>query len=383
MRVVALSLLPLIAVGCGEDEAASPTVGCLEKMAECRVFQRGCEERPEGAVCVACGTGRYADAGGECLPIEGEPLQHEWAEFTVEPGEEILDRCQSWTLNNEEPIWVHAVELEQNESSHHSNWTFVPDQYFDGPDGVWPCDERDYHQTTAALYGGVLYAQSTQTGHEVQRFPDGYAVRMPAHARVIGDVHLLNVTPEPVTGRAVVTIYGVDERDVSVNLAPMHMTYHELDIPPRSRSRFHAACDYATQFADNGVSRFDVTLVWLLPHTHALGRRFFLRVVGGELDGQSLLDVGGTLGEAMGRTFDPPLPLTGATGLEFGCEFDNPRDETVHWGFGDQEMCEFLGFADSSALFETHIREVNPEGEVDGMPSFTGPCDSLVVPWRG
>jgi hypothetical protein len=381
MRFCYLVLAALVGACGSDDDDGGPS--CADMMEECRAAQRGCEMQADGPVCVECGVGNYADGAGACVPIAGEPFHHEWAEFTVQPGEELLNDCQSWTLGNEEPIFVNAVELQQNESSHHSNWTFVPDNYFDGPDGVWPCDERDYHQTAAALYGGVLYAQSTQASHEVQRFPPGAVVRLPAHARIIGDIHLLNVTPEAVTGRAALTIYGIDERDVTVNLTPMHMTYDTLAIPPRSRSRFYAACDLATEFADNGISRFDVTMYYLLPHTHALGRRFYIKVIGGELDGRALLDVGGTLGEAMGRYFDPPLPLTGATGLEFGCEFDNPRDETVEWGFGDQEMCEFLGFAASSALFETRISEVNESGEVDGMPTFTGPCESLVVPWRG
>lgn len=378
------SVLVLLVAGCGDggdDDAVGS--GCAAKMDECRAFQQGCEEHGGQAECVECGVGNYADPAGACLPIEGEPLRHDFAEFTVEAGQESIGRCQSWTLDNEEPIFVHAVELEQNEASHHSNWTFVPDQYFDGPDGVWPCDEREYHQTTAALYGGVLYAQSTQATHEVQRFAPGMVVQIPAHARIIGDVHLLNVTPEPITGHASLSIYGIDERDVSVNLAPIHMTYDGLAIPPQTRSRFSAACDLQSAFEDSGVSRFDVKLVWLLPHTHAQGRRFFIDVIGGDLDGQSLLDVGGTLGEAMGRQFDPPLALTGATGLEFGCEFENPRDEPIGWGFGDQEMCEFLGFADSTALFETRIEEANDAGERDGMPTFTGPCSSLVVPWRG
>lgn len=379
-------LLGLALAACGgdddDDDSADPGTTCADQAAVCRGRQQGCEDGPDGAVCVDCEAGQYAAATGTCTAIDGEPLSHDFEEFTTEPGEEVLALCQSWTLDNEEPLFVNTVELVQDEASHHSNWLFVPDSYFEGPDGVWPCAEREYHQTTAALYGGVLYAQSTQATHEVQKFPAGAVVRMPAHARVIGDVHLLNVTQETVTGHANLTLYTIDERDVSINLAPMHMTYDGLALPPQAHSRFGASCDLASAFADNGVSRFDVTVYWLLPHTHALGRRMYVDVVGGELDGQHLLDVGSMSGDPLGKFFDTPLPLPGATGLSFGCEFDNPTDEVVHWGFGDQEMCEFLGFADSGALFETTIEEANPQPPEGDMQVFTGPCDSLVVPWR-
>jgi len=62
------------------------------------------------------------------------------------PGEEVLGLCQSWTLNNPEELWVNAVELGQDVASHHSNWTFVPDNLYKGEDGVWPCDERSSRQ---------------------------------------------------------------------------------------------------------------------------------------------------------------------------------------------------------------------------------------------
>ena len=86
------------------------------------------------------------------------------------------------------------MELEQSEASHHSNWTFVPDDQFTGPDGSWKCKDRGYSQLTAALQGGVLYAQSTQATREVQKFPDGVVVRIPPRSRIISDVHVLNTT---------------------------------------------------------------------------------------------------------------------------------------------------------------------------------------------
>ncbi|HKP57119.1 MAG TPA: hypothetical protein VJV78_10375 [Polyangiales bacterium] len=339
---------------------------CLENQ---KVCVAGAEPR-----CEACPPGEYASRERHrCVRLAGEPLRHEFADFTVGPSEEVLGSCQSWTLGNAEEIWVNAVELEQNAQSHHSNWLFVPSDKFDGPDGVWPCPERGYTQLAAALAGGVLYAQSTQAKHEVQKFPEGAAVRIPPYARIIGDVHLLNVTERPVTGRITLSLYALPVRDVSVKLAPFHLTYDKLDIPPGKTSRFFGECDIEQALS----SSLSMQLYFLLPHTHALGTRYFVELLGGPRDGESLIDVRGFNGEGRGRYYDPPVDVEGARGFRFGCEFDNPRAEAVHWGFGDQEMCENLGFIASDYAFESTVKEVVDAGVDGDIPTFTGSCTTL------
>jgi hypothetical protein len=352
------------------EQCAPILDGCLENQQTCTVGAGG----PQ---CTPCQSGHFATGDGTCTAIAGSSLSHEFPEFTTAAGEEILGLCRSWTLNNDTELWVNAVELEQSESSHHSNWTFVPEDQFAGPDGTWDCDERDYDQLTAALAGGVLYAQSTQAKREVQKFPDGVVLRIPPKARIISDVHVLNTTQSDVTGNMKLTIYTLDAADVTVKLTPFHVDYRGLDMPAHSTSRFWGECDLQ-QFYPNG---FDAQVYYVLPHTHALGTRFFLEVMGGPSDGQSLIDVRGFNGEARGRRYDPPVDLQGATGLRFGCEFDNPRDESVQWGFGDQEMCEALGFAASPMVFESRIKEAiagPPDGDI---LTFTGSCETLALPW--
>ncbi len=384
MRRPLRCLLVLLALdaGCGDNLEPPDGVQPLcqpEDAAACLVDQHGCVLEGEAARCVPCELGQYAASSGECAPIAGTPLHHAFAEFETPSAEEVLGLCQSWTLGNDEPLFINAVELVQNEASHHSNWTFVPEDRYDGPDGVWPCDERNYDQLSAALAGGVLYAQSTQASKEVQKFPDGAVVRLPAHARIIGDVHILNTSDHPIRGRAEMTIYALDPDDVRVTLAPFHMTYDGLDIPPLSTSRFTGECELSDYFQNAVGTPLEMTLYYALPHTHALGSRFFFEVVGGPDDGRSLLDVDGFNSEARGRLYDPPLDLAGATGLRFGCEFENPREVSIGWGFGDQEMCEMLGFADMGIVFESRVDEANAAGTDGDTRLFTGPCSTLAI----
>ncbi|NUP09068.1 MAG: hypothetical protein HOW73_23705 [Polyangiaceae bacterium] len=372
-------------VSCGDDSDPiedPKTESCeVADIDACRIDQKGCALSNGEAACVECTSGMYANEEGSCAGIGGEPLAHDFAEFTTQPGEEVLGLCQSWTLDNDTELWVNAVELEQNEMSHHSNWTFVPEDHFDGPDGVWDCDERNYDQLSAAVAGGVLYAQSTQALREVQKFPDGAAVRIPPRSRIIGDVHLLNVGSEPVTGNVKMTIFTIPTDDVKVKLAPFHMTYDGLAIPPLATSRFEGTCELATKFEQSAGEPIGMKLYYGLPHTHKLGTRFFLQAVGGARDGEYLLDVHGFNGEARGRYYDPPVDLAGITSLRFGCEFQNPRDETVHWGFGDQEMCEMLGFIESPVAFESRVDEAAADGTDGDVQVFTSPCSTIMIPW--
>lgn len=376
--VAALSL-----AGCGTSSTTPPCTA--EQAATCIADQRGCELDAAGApACVPCGVGRRVGPDGVCAAIEGTPLSHAFPEQTSMPGEEISGLCRSWTLGNETELWVHAVELSQDEASHHSNWTFMPDTMFAGEDGIWRCRDRGYDQLAGALAGGVLYAQSTQAAHEVQRFGEGAAIRIPPHARIIGDVHILNNTEATVTGNVELTIYTVPRSQVQHALTPFHIDYVALDIPPRTTSRFVTECDLAAPLAaaNEGVP-VPVRLFYSLPHTHALGSRVFFQAVGGPRDGEMLLDVRGYNGEARGLAHSPSIDLTGVQALRFGCEFENPRDEAVGYGIGDQEMCEMLGFIESSVAFEARV-SATTERTMDGTtPVLSGACETIAFPWTG
>ena len=364
----------------GPDPESDPDPKlCEAKVDECRINQQVCVVEAGAATCQACGVGEYAGSDNQCTPISDNPLSHDFPENTTAPGGEILGMCRSWTLNNETELWINAVELEQDEVSHHSNWMFVPEANFDGPDGIWPCADRNYSQLTAALAGGVLYAQSTQAEHEVQKFPNGAAYRIPPHARIISDIHTLNTTDEEVTGHAKLTIYAIEEAAVTVRLAPFHVTYEELTIPPMSTSRFSAECELHSVYGEG--MPLDMQVYYMLPHTHALGVRMFVEAMGGDMDGETIIDVRGFNGEARGRNYDPPMDLAAADGVRFGCEFDNPRTEEVNWGFDDQEMCEALGFMASPKAFESRVSEANP-GAMDGaIHTFSGACNTIGFAW--
>lgn len=366
------------------DTTPAPDAGgtdsrCAEILADCLTRQRTCviDEAKDEAVCRACPVGQFpARPDGTCTPLVGTRLLHDFGEQTIEPGQEIGSLCQSWVLDNDEELWVNAVEMDNDGAYHHSNWFFVPEDHMGWPTTPWiDCYADGFHEIDAALAGGVLYAQSTQVKQELQKFQPGAAVRIPPRSRIITVTHLLNYRPEPVTTGLRLAIYTLPRADVVTPLTPAQLIYGALAIPPEATSWFGATCDLATSYARlfDGAP-LDIKVHYVLPHYHDLGAGFDLTIVGGPRDGERIVDLGAYSSDPFGFAFDPPIDLAGANGLRFGCTFDNPRDEVVRWGIGDQEMCEALLFLESPMAFSAGVNKTESETTEGDVRVFSGAC---------
>lgn len=110
---------------------------------------------------------------------------HDFGRTEVAAGEERTAHCYSFKLDNPTDLWVNTVEVVNDGAFHHSNWFFVPEYKFVTPDPSVPCEEIDFTELGAGAWGGVLFAQSTQSRSETQKFAATAAVRVPAYSRII------------------------------------------------------------------------------------------------------------------------------------------------------------------------------------------------------
>ncbi len=301
---------------------------------------------------------------------------HEFPTVDIDPYGEIAWQCQSWTIGNDEPIYVREVRAENDGAWHHSNWFFVPDSFFDGPDGTWGCSERGFDEVTAGVAGGVLFAQSTQALADVQTFPQGAAVVIPAHSRIVGNIHLLNLES---TARSVsirITMETLPEAAVVTRLVPMSFTNLALAIPPRAESLWAMDCD----FSAGPAAPFDFRVYYALPHFHSLGTYFKLEAFGGSAAPTTIVETEPIQGDSWAVTLDPPVDITGATTIRMTCGYDNPRDSVVRYGIGDQEMCVFLAFTDARFKYAGQATASEPAGDVGGVPMQLGNCTPIAFP---
>ena len=280
--------------------------------------------------------------GGSSAP---SPQTFEFGPYSLAPGQEINGQCVSVTLDNDAPIYVNAVELSTGPGFHHSNWFWVHESMFAGPDGTWRCDERQYDEASAGFFGGVLFAQSTQAQHEIQAFPPGAANVIPPRSRILAGTHLLNSGDDPLVVSLSLTITPIAEP--SQILTPTSFTNEAIALPPHRTSRFTLLCDIGTQHRNLTGKTPAFAFHYALAHYHELGRGITLEGVRDDGTSAMIFETTNAVGDALGGTISPGFSMAGFQQIRFSCHFENPRDTVVRWGVGDQEMCTFLAFTDS------------------------------------
>ncbi|MFW5875264.1 MAG: hypothetical protein ACOCXM_00875 [Myxococcota bacterium] len=317
------------------------------------------------------GCGDDVAASGETLMLDIPPIE-------LENGEEITGLCYRWTLDNEEPLYVNSNHMRGTRGIHHSNWFFVPEDTYPGEDGFFDCPGFDTSGT--ALRGGVLFAQSTQALDETQGFEPGVVNPIPPHSQIVVDLHLLNTYGEDLETDIDLEVSTLPPSQVETELIAFAISYDALEIQPQGRTEFSLECDFNTQHVAAFGRPLDFRVHYVLPHYHALGDLLRLEVMGGPNDGQTMWETRSSIGEVLGGMPDPAVgDLTGATGIRMTCGFDNPDNDVVKWGVGDQEMCITFGFTDSERMWAGAVLDHSSSGQVgeteDGTILYEADCD--------
>jgi hypothetical protein len=311
--------------------------------------------------------------------IDWTPGVHalDFGPYKLKAGTERVSDCVQITLHNDEPIYVNAVELTTGPGFHHSNWVYVPESVFAGEDGTFDCDDRKYSEPVVAVFGGVLFAQSTQTPHEVQAFPPGVVVKLPAKTKLVAQIHLLNGADSQVKLSPRITLTTIPGAEVRTRLSGISFQDQALALPPNRESRFTVECDIAERHRALLGREPDFNIYYGLAHYHDLGTRLVLEAVREDGTASTVYTTAHRAGDTLGGPIDPPFNMTGYARLRFSCDFYNPRPEPVLWGVGDQEMCVFLAFSDSPYLWGGGVNEPDPplnETVVGNALHYSNPC---------
>lgn len=322
-------------------------------------------------VCAGCGSssgssdsGATGGTGGERVPVGTggsggtdafvSSLSHVFPPVYVDVGGEVADVCQSWTLNNEEPLYVNAVRQTNEGGWHHSNWTFGPEEVFDGPDGTWNCEDRGYALQFAVAAGGVLFAQSTQALEETQSFADGAVIVIPPHSRITGNIHLINLAASAIDNSLRMELGLIPEDEVKVKLRPVGIFNTRIAVDPQAESRFELTCGLEDLF--KSILQVDqmpeFNMYYVLGHYHAWGNYLNLSYIYRDGSERTIVDYDSRPGDVLGVKLDPPMPSDGAVGMRLTCGYNNDTDELKTWGIGTLEMCAFFGYLDADLAFQ-------------------------------
>lgn len=315
-----------------------------------------------------------------CAGDDSPTKTYEFGPFHIEPGQEVDGSCVQITLGNDEYMNVNVVELTTGSGFHHSNWFYVPESTFAGPDGTFTCDDRLFDQAVAAIRGGVIFAQSTQAPHEVQQFPAGHVVRVPPHHKLVAQIHLLNPTDVPLALEPNIKLTPIADDKVTVRLAGISFQNAGLALPPNMNSKFSVECNFDNDKMPEALRHPMFNIHYALAHYHELGTGLTLEAVKPDGESAIIYTTKNAAGDVMGGPIAPAFDMTGYTRLRMSCEYFNPRAQVVGWGIGDQEMCVFLAFSDSTFNYGGGVLEERaPEKEqlVGNTMTYTNTCDML------
>ena len=302
---------------------------------------------------------------------------YEFGPYTLGPGEEVTRRCVQISLHNEDFLYVNSVELTTGPGFHHSNWFFVPETTFAGEDGTYNCADRNFNEPAAAIFGGVLFAQSTQSPHEVQQFPSGVVIKIPPHAKIVSQIHLLNPNDAPLAITPKIAIKPILDTEVTTTLAGISFEDQALALPATMQSMFTVECDIATKHQQIFGRAPDFNIYYALAHYHGLGTRLSVEAIKPTGEATTVYSTEHNVGDALGGPIEPKFSMIGYTKLRMSCEFYNPRTSVVGWGVGDQEMCVFLAFSDSTYNWGGGVLAQGPPENpqmVGNTMTFTNAC---------
>jgi len=297
--------------------------------------------------------------------------------YTLAPGEEVTKDCVQISLDNDDFLYINSVELTTGPGFHHSNWFWVPQSTFAGEDGTFDCDSRNYNEATAAIFGGVLFAQSTQAPHEVQAFPAGMAVKIPPRAKLFTQIHLLNPGDTPMTVTPKIAIQPILESDVKTLMAGISFEDQALALPAMMASRFSVECDLTERHQAIFGRSPDFNIYYALAHYHEHGTKLTIDAIKPTGETATVFTTANKVGDVLGGPIDPPFSMAGYTKLRMSCEFYNPTPKVVGWGVGDQEMCVFLAFSDSPYNWGGGVLQEGPPENpvmVGNMMTYTNGC---------
>jgi hypothetical protein len=316
-------------------------------------------------------------------PNPTAPLVYEFGPYTLQPFEEITNECVQITLDNAADLYINTVELTTGPGFHHSNWFWLPTNDIQGSDGTFVCADRNFDEAAAAVFGGVVFAQSTQAPDSLQAFPPGAAIRIPAHSKLVAQIHLLNPGESAIKLSPKLTLTPLAKADVTTQLAAISFEDMALGLPPDAQSSFTLDCDLGSASVAATGAPPSFNLYYVLAHYHKLGIGMTVEAVTEAGSATTVFETTSSIGNNLGGTIDPIFDFTGYSRIRFTCDFYNSTAAVVPWGTGSNEMCVMLAFSDSPYEWGGGVvapDSPGPGSAVGNVMTYSHPCTVYATP---
>jgi hypothetical protein len=255
-------------------------------------------------------------------PAEGLGLQYKVGPFEI-PANSEIHKCV--TTRIEDSILVNRIESFASEKSHHfsADVTIVAI-----PEGVFDCHDVFTNEVMA----NSMTVYSTDRATNRVDFPDGVAGKLPAkYAHLILSFHFVNPSAKAKTVEGYLNLWTTDPSNVHTLVNGIVGEARNFKLPARSHSSVTGTCTI-----DRAVD-----VVALTGHAHQELTSFELRLIrGGKRPEKPDYRTTEWSGPPLDVRAQDPVHLDAGDSIEWTCNYENPRDETITDGEStSQEMC--------------------------------------------
>ena len=278
--------------------------------------------------------GSGSGAGDDDLP----------ANFSIEESEVIAEAPEF--LAESEDGWLSLVEfkweLEANTESYRCVRVTVPqDTYISAFKPLTPVgthhtvlslnaepDAEDGVTECTAFVNGPQQIGGSGVGTKERELPEGVAIRLLEGQQLLLNLHLFNLSDDPLTGTSGMLVRTTTQDDVVHFANSMLAGPINLDIPP-GRVTQTGQCT----LQEPG------TLIAIFPHMHQLGVHMKVTLLRSSGDDLVLHDAPYNFDDQQILSVDD-LEFVADDQIEVECTYENYTEETVVWGDSSkQEMC--------------------------------------------
>ncbi|WP_276374499.1 hypothetical protein [Chryseolinea sp. H1M3-3] len=272
-------------------------------------------------------------------PPAGEGYQIKVEPFNVAPNfeREIFVYKE---VGNESEIFVKSIALTMRKNSHH----FLVNSFSDEiPSNQIPeintiRDLRDannnYIMSTVAQMEYQIPTVASQTPALQYNFPPGVALKMPPRHKLDVNLHYVNKTSTSFQGECYINLFTMSAGQVVYEAQSIFLSNDDIFLPPNQKT-----------IANKTFSVTQTMKIFMLTsHTHRLGERFEIQIVGGLRNGEIIYNSSNWHHPEV-KTFDPPLELVQGQSLKMMVTYDNTTNKSVKFGLtSEDEMAIIYGY---------------------------------------
>jgi hypothetical protein len=243
-------------------------------------------------------------------------------DWTIDPGVEAY-YCVYKTLT--EDVWVSDYRALAPPGTHHVTVGYGNPG---SPDGA--VSSADSSTCTGLTLGTNMAFTATRGNADAFSMPAGVAVRIPAGKQLLLNVHVLNATQRPLSGRTGIEVVRADPASVQHEAEMLYANNINLSIPPGT-STHTGTC---TLDADS-------TFFAVLGHMHISGTHFTTTIVPANGTPTTMLDESYNFDAQKLVRLDPPTVLKKGDVLQTSCTYQNQGLDTLTFGESTtkNEMC--------------------------------------------